>query len=335
MKTDQKIPWDVAFVTTITCQSHLCNILRIGWCSCLKMQSMDVSAGHEQWGCRSDTQWVCWTGSESVALFVLYTTERAEERAGVEAHFPTQNDYIKARCYFAVMSCHGRVWAACVKCKGVFLKAMCSNLQLNHLLINDFPCQYSLYTIYCMALMHTVRKHFIIPLHLVLMNVIHFFHFHDNITNGKLLNDHDVCWHFSTFCTVRVTATGTSSRLFVSLLQTVHFHYFWRHQRIYWGTREASRLDQRHDLSYITWTQSADEAQRQGKLHFTSSQREKCRAYLIFNHFHNLALNVLMVIVKQGNLLSLMKLYFPLEIEEFIYIYIDVYDFFFWIKYCT
>lgn len=50
---------------------------------------------------------------ESVVRFVLYATQRAEERAGVEAHFPNQYDYIKTRCYFAVMSCHGRAWAAC------------------------------------------------------------------------------------------------------------------------------------------------------------------------------------------------------------------------------
>lgn len=39
-----------------------------------------------------------------------------------------------------------------------------------------------------------------------------------------------------------------------------------------------------------------------------------------------------MVIVKESHLLPLMKLYFPLEIEEFIYR--DVYDFFL-VKYCT
>lgn len=95
--------------------------------------------------------------SESVVVFVLYSAETAGERPGVETRSPNQKDYIKTRCYVAVMSCHTRVWAACLKCKGVFLKAMCSHLQPNHLLINDFPFQYSL--LYSSSVQPTVTKH--------------------------------------------------------------------------------------------------------------------------------------------------------------------------------
>lgn len=111
--------WHVTSVITVKCQLHGV-VFRPLFCSFKYAVKINIQASDEQTWSVSDTQCSeCVFDCVRASVFTLREQKRGQVyRLIFQTKMTTSK---KTRCYFAVMSCHAKVWAACLKCKNVFL----------------------------------------------------------------------------------------------------------------------------------------------------------------------------------------------------------------------